>query len=365
MRKKKKINILLSIVLIFIILIPLIVYAASSIPKATVELETSIPTVKRGKEFSVSLNVNCADGINGIMGKINHDSDLELQGIETANSSKWTVISENTNTELNILCNSTNHETTGDVCKIKFKVKDTATLGSKTISLVDLHVDSDAEKNSLIDLDNEMISIKVEDTTPIEPGEKANVTLESTPAEVLIGQEFFVGLNVTCADGINGVMGKVTFDDELEFLGIEVVDTSKWISMLSNENTEINILCSSTSHETAGEVCRIKFKVKDTAIVGDKIVSVTNLQVDSDAESNSLINIGTKSVIVKVQTSSPTNPPVNPPSVSPSSSPEHDKTGKLEGNFPKTGVSSYVLFSVVLVVSITISYIGYKKYEMI
>ena len=127
----------------------------------------------------------------------------------------------------------------------------------------------------------------------------ATVSLNLSKTEVVAGDTFTVTLNVACEEGINGLQGKVSYDeDKLEIVKIDV-DTSKWMNI--GEEPEIAILHNSSNTETSADIVKVTLKVKETAEVGTAKVTFSDIVIDSDAATNSNKNIGTKEVEVSIK----------------------------------------------------------------
>lgn len=139
---KKKMEILI-ITLIFMIMGTLTINAAD----ATANLNLDKAQIYRGDTFSVTLNVACEEGINGLQAKFSYDENrLELTESTIIDTSKWVNLGESPNFE--VIHNSSETETSADIVKLTFKVKDNAEFGTAKITASDIVVDSDAGTNS-------------------------------------------------------------------------------------------------------------------------------------------------------------------------------------------------------------------------
>lgn len=142
----------------------------------------------------------------------------------------------------------------------------------------------------------------------------AIVTLNSDKEQVHAGDTFVVTMNVACEEGINGLQGNVSYEeDKLELVSIAVVDTTKWFNL--GENSSLAIIHNSSNTETSADIVKATFKVKDTAEVGTAKVTISDVVVDSDAATNSTKQIGTKEVEVTIkekQTAPTPDPTPNP-----------------------------------------------------
>jgi len=159
---KKQIKILmLAVMLILTSTLTLIVNAADAI----VTLNPDKAQVHAGDTFVVTMNVACEEGINGLQGNVSYDTTkLELVSIAVADTTKWFNLGENSS--LAIIHNSSDTETSADIVKVTLKVKDTAEVGTATVTISDIVVDSDAASNSMKQVGTKEIQVSVvEETT--------------------------------------------------------------------------------------------------------------------------------------------------------------------------------------------------------
>ena len=165
---KKQIKILmLAVMLILASTLTLTVNAADAI----VTLNSDNTQVHAGDTFIVTMNVACEEGINGLQGNVSYDTNrLELVSIAVADTTKWFNLGENSN--LAIIHNSSDTETSADIVKVTLKVKDTAEIGTATITISDIVVDSDAPSNSMKQVGTKEIQVSIaqEPSNP-NPGE--------------------------------------------------------------------------------------------------------------------------------------------------------------------------------------------------
>ena len=128
----------------------------------------------------------------------------------------------------------------------------------------------------------------------------ATATLSLDNSEVEKGDTFTVTLNVSCEEGINGLEGTVSYDEEkLELESIDVGDTTNWSNL--GEGLDFAILHAKSGTITSADILKITFKVKDTVTVGTTAnVTLSNIVLDSDAASNSSKEIGTKEIEVTI-----------------------------------------------------------------
>ncbi len=128
----------------------------------------------------------------------------------------------------------------------------------------------------------------------------ANVTLETSKDKVKKGETFTVIISVSSEDGINGITGEYTYDmKNLELVNAGLIDATQWANL--GVDNQITVLCNSTSKITDSDVYMITFKVKDTATIGAIAnISVNNILIDTDAETNSQQTIESISTQVEV-----------------------------------------------------------------
>lgn len=161
---KKKIGILM--LTIMIILIGTITLNAAD---ATATLKTDKTQAYKGDSFTVTVNVACEEGINGLQAKFSYDENrLELTESTVVDTSKWVNLGENPNLE--IIHNSSETAKTADIVKLTFKVKENAELGTAQITVSDIVVDSDAGTDSTKQIGTKEIQVKIVEKTA-EPGD--------------------------------------------------------------------------------------------------------------------------------------------------------------------------------------------------
>ena len=150
-----------------------VVQAAS----ATATLTPSSTTVKPGDTFSVTLSLNCADGINGATG-ITFNYDKNILELTSSNIKDSNFINLGTSDDIDLMCNSEENITSANVYVWNFKVKDTATIGTNTtFSVGDIAVDSFAENNSETIATGKSITVTIEDNSNSEEtGNNSNPT---------------------------------------------------------------------------------------------------------------------------------------------------------------------------------------------
>ena len=124
--------------------------------------------------------------------------------------------------------------------------------------------------------------------------------LSLSKEQVIKGEEFTVTLSASCEDGLNGIEGILTYDEsKLEVVKTEIVDTTKWSNL--GDTTNFAILHLSNDTIKTANILQITFKVKDTVDIGAKAkITMSNIKVDSDAGTNSQVEIENKEVEVTV-----------------------------------------------------------------
>ena len=145
------------LIILFIILKCLTIQAAV----ATSDLILSNNTVKLGDSFTVTLKINCADGINGVTGLQYTYNDKVLE-LVTSGVNDTNFVNIGSNTSIDLICNSTSKITTSNIYKFTFKVKENITNISETeISFSKFNVDSDAQNNSKIEIESKKVKITI------------------------------------------------------------------------------------------------------------------------------------------------------------------------------------------------------------
>lgn len=152
---KKLSCIVLSIILVFASC--LTVQAAT----ATAILTPSSSTVKPGDTFTVTLSINCADGINGATG-ITYSYDTSILELVSSGVNDTNFMNIGDTTKIDLLSNSSTKITTSNIYVFNFKVKEGATAGkTATISTSTFSVDSDAASNSEATIEAKSTTITV------------------------------------------------------------------------------------------------------------------------------------------------------------------------------------------------------------
>lgn len=201
---KKQIKILM-LVIALIMACTLTVNAAD----ATASLNSSSAEVHKGDTFTVTLNVSCEEGINGLKGKFSYDTDkLELvnpnpedpsKPLKIVDQTKWFNLGEDLNVE--VIHNSSDTEKSADIVEVTFKVKDTVEVGTKAkIAVTDLVLDSDAASNSTKQIGTKEVEVSIvekqseQDPNPENPQEKTLTGIEITKAPTrttyTVGEKF-------------------------------------------------------------------------------------------------------------------------------------------------------------------------------
>ena len=177
----KKISCILFIML-FIIINCLTVQAAS----ATADLNLSNDKVKAGDTFTITLKINCADGINGVTG-IKYSYDNKVLELISSGVNDTNFVNIGNNTNIDLICNSNSKITTSNIYTFKFKVKESVTNVNETeFSLSNFSIDSDAINNSEVTIDAKKVNIRIianEDTQDNKPDRKTEVTNTVVPSE--------------------------------------------------------------------------------------------------------------------------------------------------------------------------------------
>ena len=210
----------------------------------------------------------------------------------------------------------------------------------------------------------------------------ASGTVEFKPSttEVKKGDTFTVTLSATSEDGINGIDTKYTYDSEkLELVNEKVVDTSNWSNM--GTSPDITIICNSTQSIKNADIYILTFKVKDNVTSGSSIkVETTKILLDTDAQTDSEVEIPSKKIEITVKEVPKDNPnqeepednpnPSNKPSnesgnnnskTTTESEPAKSDSTTVIGRLPQTG-ENYVMITIFIIIAIVLSVVFYKKY---
>lgn len=216
----------------------------------------------------------------------------------------------------------------------------------------------------------------------------ASVSIKSSSMEVKAGDTFTFTIYAQSADGINGFSTELDYDNtKLDIKDKGLVDTTNW-SFLGTDN-KIDVLYNSSTQITSADVYKITFQVKSDVAVGTKInVGIKQTLVDSNAKSNSTVNLDPQYLTITVTDSTSNNPGNNTTDGNSTESPNgnntnngnngnnnnnnslNDSKNNANGNssnttknnrLPQTGLSSIIT---VLIVTVGIvAYISYKKYN--
>jgi len=128
---------------------------------------------------------------------------------------------------------------------------------------------------------------------------EVSARLSTGTSTVKPGETFTVTLSATCSDGINTVSTTIEYDESvLELVNGAVSDSSKWINL--GENKNINIFANSRDSISYADLYLMTFKVKDTAELGNTIISAGTITIDSNAESNSISTIDGEMITINV-----------------------------------------------------------------
>lgn len=154
--KKQVLKILmLGVLLIFACMLPV------NASDANVRLNASKTELYAGETFTVMLNAQCADGINGLSTVVSYDTtNLELVSSEIVDTTKWFNLGENLS--FDIIHYASGTETSADLLKLTFKVKATATESTTAkITASNVKLDSDASSNSMTEIGIKEVEISI------------------------------------------------------------------------------------------------------------------------------------------------------------------------------------------------------------
>lgn len=155
MRKQVLKILMLGVLLILACMLP--VNAAD----ATVSLNASKTQVYAGETFTVTLNAQCTDGINGLSTVVTYDTtNLELVSSEIVDTTKWFNLGENLS--FDIIHYASGTETSANLLKLTFKVKTTSTESTTAkITASNIKLDSDASSNSMKEIGTKEVDVSI------------------------------------------------------------------------------------------------------------------------------------------------------------------------------------------------------------
>lgn len=241
MKKQTKILILI-VMLLLTSTLTLTVNATDTI--VTLNLDNN--QVHVGNTFVVTMNVVCQEGINGLQGTVSYDqTKLELVSLAVADTTKWVNLGENLN--LAVIHNSTETETSADIVKATFRVKDTAELGTTKISIADIIVDSDATLESMKQVGTKEIEVSIiEEPTNSNLGQNTQektltgieVSSDAIKIEYNVGDKFEKTGLIVKAKYSDGTSKEITDYTIINGNKLEKGQTSITISYTENEITK-------------------------------------------------------------------------------------------------------------------------------
>lgn len=128
----------------------------------------------------------------------------------------------------------------------------------------------------------------------------ATATLSTSNQTVKPGETFTVTLTAKCDQGINGLESKIDYDKEkLEFVKVEVVDTTAWTNL--GENLTVQILHASSETVKEAEIFKVTFKVKeDVTVESTARITVDDIVLDSDEGTTSISEIEAQAIEMKI-----------------------------------------------------------------
>ena len=152
----KKILLNVCIVTVFILTCLSKVYAAAD----SVEIKSSSNLVKPGDTFTVTISAKSDKGINGLDTKFTYDTDkLELTESNVVDS-KWASLGADS--DITVMCNTTNKITSADIWKLTFKVKSSISNGSKaSVSIGNATLYTDDTSNSSVSLNGSSVTVNI------------------------------------------------------------------------------------------------------------------------------------------------------------------------------------------------------------
>ena len=155
MKKQVLKILLLGVLLIFACMLPV------NASDANVSLNASKTELYAGETFTVMLNAQCADGINGLSTVVSYDTtNLELVSSEIVDTTKWFNLGENLS--FDIIHYASGTETSAGLLKLTFKVKATATESTTAkITASNVKLDSDASSNSMKEIGTKEVEVSI------------------------------------------------------------------------------------------------------------------------------------------------------------------------------------------------------------
>ena len=212
-----------------------------------------------------------------------------------------------------------------------------------------------------------------------------SASLNSSSTSVKPGDTFTVTLSAKCEEGINGIDTTYSYDeDKLELKSANVAN-DKWANL--GETGTIQVISNSTSKITSDDIFVLTFKVKDNIAVGTTAkVSTSEIKIDSDASENSIFTEVAKSLNINIASTSSDASGNNGGSQGSSTVNSNNNSGTTNNSkessngvnknnknssdkstsgtaLPKTGDTSIILVSLIILVSISsiVFYIKMKK----
>ena len=209
-----------------------------------------------------------------------------------------------------------------------------------------------------------------------------SASLNSSSTSVKPGDTFTVTLSAKCEDGINGIDTTYSYDEDKLELKSENVANDKWANL--GETGTIQAITHSTSKITSDDIFVLTFKVKDNIAVGTTAkISTSEINIDVDnlndmvTESAKTLNINIASTTSNTsgsnggsQGSSTVNSNNNSGTTNNSKESSNGVNNKNSSDkstsgtaLPKTGDTSIILVSLIILVSISsiVFYIKMKK----
>ena len=232
----------------------------------------------------------------------------------------------------------------------------------------------------------------------------ATANLRASSTSLKKGDTFTVTLSAEYADGINGIEGLFSYDEDKLELVTKVVEgetisvesaSSKWINLGVGLKFEVMYgLPSGTA--TSGDIVKATFKVKDDAEEGTTAkVTVSDIVLHTFEQTNSEKEIGTKEVEINIienntgddnepgtgdnnkpgtddsnkpgtdDSNKPGTDDNNKPGTNNNSKPGTDDKTTSKNEIPKTGSYSMIGIIIIAIITSTIFLTKYKKYKNI
>ena len=150
-------------IIIFLLIMNILIFSTIGVFAAdtTATLNVNTSEVKPGDKITVTLNVNCTEGIGFIGTKINYDSSILTLESQDINNK---LINYGTD-KLELFSNSSEKLTNITACTFVFKVNENATAGTIKISTTNIEISDINNQEYTLNPSEKTITIKIENTS--------------------------------------------------------------------------------------------------------------------------------------------------------------------------------------------------------